>query len=285
MVAFSDYRAGGKTFGFVLCEVGSGQERGRFLDADPVHGLAFSPDRKLLAVGGDDVVRLSQFACGLEVGRLDAYRGKPESLAFSPDGKWLAVAGSANTALVCDVAVLTASKVPAAAKLTAKDLDALWDDLKAADGAKAYRAVCRLAASPEDSLPLLKDRFRAGLDEQRIAGLIADLDDNAFAVREKASAALQELGLEAEQALRRALETTESAEVRARTRELLGKLKDPVALPAAVLAKLRALEAVANMDTPEARELLKDLAQGEAKDRLTQEAKAALKRRDARKNP
>ena len=87
----------------------------------------------------------------------------------------------------------------------------------------------------------------------------------------------------AEPALRRALETTESAEVRARVRELLGKLKDPDALPAAVLAKLRALEAVANMETPEARDLLKELAKGDAKDPLTQEAKAALKRRDASK--
>jgi len=214
---------------------------------------------------------------------LDAYRGKPESLAFSPDGKWLAVAGSANTALVCDVAVLTAGKVPAPAKLTAKDLDALWDDVRHADDAEAYRAVGRLAASAKESLPYLKDRLKEDVDGPRIARLIADLDDSAFDVRKKAVAALQDLGPAAEPALRRALETTESAEVRARARELLGKLKDPDALPAAVLAKLRALEAVANMETPEARALLKELAQGEAKDRLTQEAKAALKRMDDRK--
>ncbi len=274
-----------KTFGFALCEVVSGRERGRFMDMGYVYSLAFSPDGKLLAAGGEDVIRLIHLASGREVGRLEAYRGKVESLAFSPDGKWLAAAGSANTALVCDVAALTADKLPKPAKLTAKELAALWDDLRSTDDAKAYRAVGQLAASAKESAPFLKERLQGkdDLDKRRIAQLIADLDDNAFAVREKASASLQELGPLAEPALRQALEKTESAEVRTRVRALLGKLEDSAAVPLEVLVKLRALEALANCGTPETHDILKELTKGAAETRLTQEAKAALDRLDARK--
>jgi WD40 repeat protein len=278
------------TTGVTLLEIASGRERIRLNDTDWtdwVRALAFSPDGKLLAVGGPDVVRLFHLVSGRAVGRLDAYRGEVDSLAFSPDGKWLAVGGHANTALVCDVAALTTGQMPEVGKLTAKELDALYDDLKSADGAKAYVAVTRLAASGKESTPFLKERLKGepGPDEQRIARLIADLDDDSFDVRERASAALERLGTKAEAALRQALAETKSAEVRRRAELVLAKFKPPASpLPSEELVRLRMLEALARSGTPEAREFIKELAKGDPEARLTQEAKAALRRWDRRES-
>ncbi len=58
----------------------------------------------------------------------------------------------------------------------------------------------------------------------RIAGWIADLDSDLFAVRERANQELDKQGQAAEAALRKTLATTTSAEVRKRVRTLLAKL-------------------------------------------------------------
>jgi HEAT repeat protein len=175
--------------------------------------------------------------------------------------------------------------MPEVAKLTAKELDAAYDDLKGGDGAKAYLAVARLAASGKESVPFLNERLKndPAPDARRIAKLIADLDSESFEVREEATAALERVGSKAEAALTRALEKTESAEVRVRAQRLLDKFKDPLSpLPSAELVQLRVLEALANSGTAEAREFIKELAKGDPESRLTQEAKAALKRWDRR---
>jgi WD40 repeat protein len=282
-VAFADEYSKTKPHGVALREVASGIERG-WLEVTPiVSELTFSPDGRLLAIGTGQEVRLMHLLSGREVGRVDAFLGRVQSLAFSPDGKLLAVAGYANTALICDVAAVTAGKIPKPAKLTAKDLEARWNDLKSSDGIKAYRAIAELSESPEESLPFLKERLRVApiVEERHIEQLIAQLDDNSFDVRQKAGAALEKLGKRAEPALTRAVAKTESEEVRRRARSLLQKLQDAdgPALPGEELIQLRALEAVANMRTPDAGDVLKTLAKGDGEARVTQQAKAALKRR------
>jgi hypothetical protein len=248
--------------------------------------MAFSPDGQLLAAGNAVKLRVFHLASGREVAAVECDLGI-YSLAFSPDGKLLAAAGWANTALIYDVAALTADKLPKPTKPTAKELQALWDDLRGGDGAKAHRAVLLLAESGAESTPFLKERLKPGNspDEKRIAQLIADLDDNSFEVREKASAALEKLGKNAETALTRALEKTESAEVRARARRLLEKLSDAAALPSEELVKLRVLEALENSGAPAARDVLKELTKGDADAPLTKEAKAALRRLESRDSP
>jgi dipeptidyl aminopeptidase/acylaminoacyl peptidase len=61
--------------------------------ASPVGSLRFSPDGKLLAVGGYKQVRLMDPATGKAVATLDGHADLVRSLAFSPDGKRLAAAG------------------------------------------------------------------------------------------------------------------------------------------------------------------------------------------------
>jgi hypothetical protein len=74
------------------------------------------------------------------------------------------------------------------------------------------------AARPAEAPP---DRATA----DRIARLIAQLDDDDFAVREEATAELRRIGPPAEAALRRALAESPSAELRRRARDLLRSVK------------------------------------------------------------
>jgi dipeptidyl aminopeptidase/acylaminoacyl peptidase len=59
----------------------------------PVASLKFSPDGKLLAVGGYQEVRLFDSATGKPVATLSGHADYVRSIAFSPDSKMLAAAG------------------------------------------------------------------------------------------------------------------------------------------------------------------------------------------------
>lgn len=59
----------------------------------PVASLAFSPDGKLLAVGGYKEVRVLEAASGKTLATLSGHLDEVRALAFDPAGKWLAVAG------------------------------------------------------------------------------------------------------------------------------------------------------------------------------------------------
>ncbi|HBI46250.1 MAG TPA: hypothetical protein DDY78_25860 [Planctomycetales bacterium] len=277
------------TAGVVLRETATGSDRGSLkgpagdrFDSNPwvpdERALAFSPDGRLLAVNGMDAVRLVDLASGRDIGRV-ATPDWASSLAFSPDGKRL-VCGCDNTALVCDVAALAAGKLPEPTNLTTAETDGLWEDLMGRDGAKAYHAIGQLAASKEVASQG-KERLKAALapDEPRILRLIADLNDDGFEVREDASKALDRLGPKAGVALSRALKKTPSAETRSRLERLLERLRpSDGAPPFPELIALRAVEALERSRTPEARDVLKELADGPPDAEPARAAKAALER-------
>jgi hypothetical protein len=118
-------------------------------------------------------------------------------------------------------------------------------------------------------------------DAARLARLIAALDDNDFAAREKATAELGELGDLAEGALRRLVEGGPSAEARQRAEGLLETLSKS-APSGEWLRALRALEVLEGVGTPQARQVLQTLAGGLPEARLTREAKASLERLERR---
>jgi hypothetical protein len=116
-----------------------------------------------------------------------------------------------------------------------------------------------------------------GVKAERLARLVADLDDNDFMVRQKASEELAALGRQAEGALTKALEGNPSAEVKRRVTDLLAKLEGaPEGAEQRLL--LRAVEALERVGTPGARRLLEWLAKEAPEAEVVREAKASSTR-------
>jgi hypothetical protein len=295
-----------------LWEVASGRSRGRLPEPRRATALAFSPDGRFLAIGADpyfsepvsppargpraqasppaaapDVpVTLWDLTAGEVVGRLrGGFGGRVEHLVFSPDGSRLAVSGYSPAALVCDLTALCGGRFEAVTKTgepTAEELEGLWAEVAGADSARAYRAIRRLGGSGARAAAFLKKQLHggpAGPDEHRIARLIADLNHDDFAVREKASAELEAIGRRAKPALQRALAGKVSVEARNRLKRLLDRLGSPEAQPPPPeLVRRRAVEALEANGTPEARKVLAELAVGLPDSPLAGEAKASLQR-------
>jgi RNA polymerase sigma factor (sigma-70 family) len=246
-----------------------------------VLSLAFSPDGKALAAGGwDGAVHLWDAATGKRQGTFAGHQGAVWSVAFAPDGKTLVSSSQDTTALVWDVTRRAPAKGAGPARLSAEEVKALWDDLASGEAAVAYRAVLALAAAPE-SVSLLREQLRPVATHRRgeVAGWLVDLGSDRFAVREKATEALEKIGDLAEPALEEALGGKPSLEVRRRLERLLAKLR-PSVLPPGQLRLLRGVEVLERSGTAEARQLLAVLAGGAAQARLTREVRGALARLD-----
>ncbi|MGH7223239.1 MAG: hypothetical protein ACRELF_08425, partial [Gemmataceae bacterium] len=140
------------------------------------------------------------------------------------------------------------------------------------------RALFALVDSTDRAVSLSRRHLRPATAERaRWRKSIADLDDGDFAVREKASRELRELGVEAELVLRRAAAEKVTLEVRRRLEQILAsdEMKHP---SGASLRKVRAVQVLERIGTPAARELLVEWSRGDADAWLTQEAKASLRR-------
>jgi RNA polymerase sigma factor (sigma-70 family) len=196
-------------------------------------------------------------------------------IALAPNGQRLATGHPDGTILLWDVPLPTAKPQ----RLEVKELESLWTDLADADAAKAWRAIWRLADAPQDALAFLRGRVKpyptAPVDATR--KLLTDLDSDSFEAREAAGKRLKELGLQAESALRAALEAKPSLEQRKRIEPLLAALAETTEKPSAEeLRQLRALIVLERIASPEARRMLEDVAKGPQAARLTRQARAAL---------
>ncbi len=244
-----------------------------------VNAIEFSPDGRLIATGGGDgTVRLWEAASGLERRRLKGHSDGVNAVAFAPDGRRLASGSDDGTALVWEV--FDAGRPDP----TEAELAAWWDRL-AGEPTQAHQAVSALAAA-RTSAAFLAQRLRPveAPDEQRLARLVADLDGERFQDREAATKELERLDAVAEPALRQGLMGQPSAEARLRIERLLGRLVEPLTHPDALRA-VRAVEVLERAGSPEARRLLRSLAEGAPGARLTEDAKASLDRLAQRDSP
>jgi WD40 repeat protein len=281
--------AGGAGYGTLrFWEVATGKERAQRPDRDLRSGstMAFSPDAHVLALGDSDgTLRLCLAGSDKELRRLPGHRNGITCLAFSANGKTLASGGWDTTVLVWDVSTLSDRKGEQAHELDARQLETLWTALASDDAVAAYQAIQKLAAAPKQTVPLLEARLRpvATVDPKKLGSLLTDLDSDAFGVREKATAELKKLGESAGPAMRKALEGKPSLEARRRLERLLHQLRRVSPAPNRV-RELRALEVLERIDGAEVRQTLEALAGGMPEARLTQEAKAALRRRIERRS-
>ena len=110
------------------------------------------------------------------------------------------------------------------------------------------------------------------------ARLIANLDSDEFAVRDKASQQLARYGRVAEKPLRQELKNRPSLEVRRRVEDLLARMVDASDVIRAAPREIRCVELLESIGSAEARRVLQTLADGVGEAELTQEAKSSLAR-------
>jgi WD40 repeat protein len=249
--------------------------------------LLFTRDgRTLITASYDRAVRLWEVRTGRLIHEVEAHAGWVWGIALSPDEKKLASC-SVDTKLLCwDLAEFGRPGKQAAGRLSDRQLASSLEQLSSDDAGAAYRAICALAGDPESSLPLLKKRLtdaRTGggasvPTAEEIARMVRDLDSDVYHVREQATTDLTRAGVRALAALRKAAANPPSLEVKKRAVRLLARL-DPAELPPEELVALRGVQALEYIGTPEAKQLLEQLAK-RGSERLSDEASQALARLD-----
>ena len=270
--------------GVALIETATGEEVYR-LPIGYFDHVAFTPDGRGVLVADKMSLRVWDAITGERLHQMEWPQGIADravdrrgevnvcSLAMLP-GDRVVTGMIEGDILIWDLA---RAKWPAhkpAGDLDRKEFDALWSDL-AGDARKAYRAIGTLASVPARTMPFLKDHLRPRVvDTKRIEKLLADLDADQFETREAASQELARWRYRAEPLLRRALDEKPSQEARRRLQAILAEPNRPTAED---VRRLRAIAVLERIGTPEARQVLANLAGG-AEARETHEAKAALER-------
>ncbi len=198
-------------------------------------------------------------------------------ITFAPDGRSFATLHLGVPVLLWDArGADTRPPGPPDASGWAK----AWDALASPDARVAFHAIRLFVAFPEAGLPVLETKAAAANARMtppagRVEALIEQLGADDFPTRETATAELEAIGPPILPALRVALKTSPSPEVRARVAALISRDGRPTAEE---LRAVRAVEAAEWIATPAASRLLGSWAGGPAGAPLTLEAAGALAR-------
>lgn len=239
--------------------------------------VTFSPDNRTLATGDmSGELFLWELASGRRRHRFVGHESWIKSLAFSPDGRRLAASSDEAPVYVWDVAGSLESR---RRHLTKEEWQNCWNALAGEDAAEAFQAIRRLAATPNQSLPFLREHLKPvpPPDRKRIRQLVEMLDSADFSTRQKAAEELEKQGDAAAGLLQEIVAKEKpSLEVRRRLRQIVEGIESkPESLRA-----VRAVEVLESIATPGAVRLIDELAKGAAEARLTREASAAKRRLD-----
>ena len=248
-----------------------------------VISLAFAPDGCIVAAGcRRGTLHLWDFVSGKELFGLGVHRGEVAAVVFTPDGGTLITGGRDQV-----VRLWSLSKPPLAdgnTVLSAAALQRLWKQLSDQDAARACTAIREFIAGPRQSIPFLGERMRAkgAAQAPTISQLIADLDSDRFAVRERATETLLRMRRGPEAKLKKALHGPLSLEARRRIQSILSRSSAPVPLTPESLRALRAVQVLEKIGTMEARAMLAELSAAPADVWAAHAADAALERLDRR---
>jgi WD40 repeat protein len=301
--------------GLVLLDAATGGVRATHRIGDRVPGLpfeaelAFAPDGRLLAVSHPDgSIRLHDTKTGEVHSPFRTLSGgRTSTPCFSPDGKWLAVVSGGELRLwevfpgieLTRLAVSDDCKEPelgpglrtvvaptvdgtvlvwdlASRGVPGAEVDP-WAALASADGKRVYAVARALRDNPKDTVALLRQKLPPAEpgQEGRARQLVARLDDEAFAEREKATNELLELGSPAVPLLKKLQAEAASAEVR---RRLQGIVEILTGREAPDVRHERAVQVLEMAATVGARRLLREWSAGAPSAALAEDARAALGR-------
>ncbi|HEX3314981.1 MAG TPA: hypothetical protein VHR72_08830, partial [Gemmataceae bacterium] len=142
---------------------------------------------------------------------------------------------------------------------------------------KAYRAIERIAARPDEALPFLRKHLqpRTPAPAERVARLLADLDADDFGKRERAARDLAAFGDVIDADFKKRRKETSSAEVARRISGILDRIANR---PPAEERSLRAVLALEAIGSADAIRFLEELGRGAPGTALTLEARAASER-------
>jgi hypothetical protein len=229
-------------------------------------------DHRLYDLSNKESPRTTTFGRPVEEGRQDQ-----RELAFTTDSKYLVTWERNETALVWDMAILSARLQPLPRE--PQTLEHWWSVLSEEDAAKAGDVIDWLVMHPTQAIRHIERQLRPvrAVPEATLQKWVADLDSAEFTVRTVAEEKLTSAVEQAELFLRSTLEKSESLEHRLRIQRLLRLIDngDPTPEERRMLRAIEVLERIGNKD---AQRVLQKLADGAPRAKQTIEAQAALKR-------
>jgi WD40 repeat protein len=244
---------------------------------DGIMCLAFSANGQELAAGGrDGGVRLWNLETGKECGHFQGHEGDVTCVSFLDEKRFYSGGRDTTILLWSTDAESPPSAIPPAPR--PGTIESLWADLGQQDAAVAYRAMLAMLARSGETVDCLAKKLTptARPVDTVLADLVSQLDNDDFAVRQRASRRLEQLDEFALPSLAAAAQDSVHPEIAKRASDLLQNLKSGL-LPGR-LAASRAIEVLERLGSPEARKVLQWLAQADPILKTTQEARDSLKR-------
>jgi WD40 repeat protein len=260
-------------------DVVTGRTRRSIMFERIVTALAYSADGRSLAVASlqKEMLSLWETVTGQMRHHFEGHTFSIHNMTFCADGSLLAASSADAPAYLWDVYGKYDQNPPANEKWSAEELQRLRQGLCGSDAKIAFKTIRRLVRNPNPALGVLREHLKPAepVDAKRVKQWLSDLASDDFDTRHTAQAELEKLGDRIEAPLKDALAMSPVLEAKRRVQGLLEKVD---ALTAERFTRLRALEALEQIGTPEAVEVLETLAAGERGARLTRDGAAALNR-------
>ena len=193
-------------------------------------------------------------------------------LAFLPDGKHLIAAHGDWTALVWELPAETHR--PSSHRMNERT----WDDLASLDARVGHDAVWAMWNEPANAVATIREHLKPARapSVKQLAALIEDLGSKEFVKREDAQMRLRGFGQTIEASVRDAASRATNPEQKRRLNQLLTDWQSVASRTPDEVRAIRCVQVLERITFPEAKKLLRELAQGEPTAILTREAQRAL---------